>query len=177
MSEAELSEVEAAAASAEPPGEWVLDLLADTGLNVGAHLDRPDLAEDHLAWLASHDRHCAGSDGIYQGQHPHPRGHGSFARLARQYLADGSEAGYQRIAKHLAANAADTYGLSTRGRLAPGNAADICVLSPYGLADRATYSQPTQQATGLAQVIVNGATVWRDGKPVTISRPGDLVSR
>jgi N-acyl-D-amino-acid deacylase len=172
-----LSITEAAATCSRPAGEWVLDLLADTRLNVGAHLDRPAFADDDLTWIASHDRHCAGSDGIYQGQHPHPRGHGSFARLARQYLADGSEAGYQRIAKHLAANAADTYGLSTRGRLAPGNAADICVLSPYGLADRATYSQPTQQATGLAQVIVNGATVWRDGKPVTISRPGDLVSR
>ena len=35
-----------------------------------------------MAWLARDDRQCAGSDGIYQGQHPHPRGYGAFSRLA-----------------------------------------------------------------------------------------------
>jgi N-acyl-D-amino-acid deacylase len=71
-------------------GEWVLDLLLRTRLNVGAHLDRSSLADEHLAWLALDERHCAGSDGIYQGQHPHPRGYGAFSRLATYYLADGA---------------------------------------------------------------------------------------
>jgi N-acyl-D-amino-acid deacylase len=167
---------QAAARAGRPAGEWVLDLLADSGLNVGGHLDRPALAGAQLGWLAGQDRFCAGSDGIYQGQHPHPRGYGTFARLAAHYLADGPERGYQQLARHLAANTADAYGLRDRGRLAPGLAADICVIAPSGITDRSTYHRPTALATGVTLVLVNGVPVWRDGQPVTSAHPGQLVS-
>jgi N-acyl-D-amino-acid deacylase len=167
---------EAAARSARPAGEWVLDLLAGARLSVGGHLDRPALTDDDLAWLASAGRHCAGSDGIYQGQHPHPRGYAAFARLAGHYLAAGRETGYQRAARHLAANAADVYGLRGRGRLAPGLAADICVIGPGGLTARATYDAPREPAAGVGLVLVNGAVTWRDGQPVTTAFPGQVVS-
>src|ERR1019366_7561815 len=138
-------------------GEWVLDLLVSTGLNVGAHLDRPSLTDEHLAWLAADDRQCAGSDGIYQGQHPHPRGYGALAR-------------------RLSANAADAYGLRNRGRLASGMAADVCVIGPGGITDRAIYGAPQVQATGVDLVIVNGVITWRDGEPLADRFPGQLVS-
>ncbi len=180
----------AAASAGQPAGEWTLDLLARAGLHVGAHLDRRSLADEHLAWLTRHDRHCAGSDGIYQGQHPHPRGFGAFARLARSYLpdsdpgkdpgkdpAEGSDAtGYQRLARHLAANAADVYGLRDRGRLAPGLAADICVIAPAGLTERATDESPTAPATGVDLVLVNGTIAWRDGAPVSGPHAGRVIS-
>ncbi len=166
----------AAARSSRPAGEWVLDLLVSTGLKVGAHLDRPGRAESHLAWLASGDRHCAGSDGIYQGQHPHPRGYAAFARLAGHYLTEGAATGYQRIARHLAATAADVYGLRNRGRLAPGMAADICVIEPGGITARASYGTPREQATGIGLVIVNGVITWRDAQPLTIRYPGQVIS-
>ena len=75
--------------ASKPAGEWALDLLVRTGLNVGAHLDRPELAEEYMTWLAHDYRHCTGSDGIYQGQRPHPRGYGAFSRTAGYYLAEG----------------------------------------------------------------------------------------
>ena len=154
----------------------MLDLLAETRLNVGGHLDRPALTDDDLAWLASAERHCAGSDGIYQGQHPHPRGYATFARLVAHYLSAGPETGYQRAARHLSANAADVYGLRDRGRLAPGMAADICVIGPGGLTARATYDAPRQQAAGVDLVLVNGTVTWRAGHPVTTAFPGQVVS-
>ncbi len=167
---------QAATRSARPAGEWVLDLLVSADLKVGAHLDRPALTCDDLAWLATGERHCAGSDGIYQGQHPHPRGYAAFARLAGYYLASGPETGYQQLARHLAARAADTYGLHDRGRLAPGMAADIAVIGPAGITARATYDAPLEQATGVVLVIVNGVITWREGKPLTTEFPGHLVS-
>ena len=170
------SVTQAALSGSQPPGEWVLDLLVRTGLGVGGHLDRPEITEDALAWLASGGRHCAGSDGIYQGQHPHPRGYAAFARLAQHYLAGPPGTGHQRLARHLSANAADAYGLRNRGRLAPGMAADICVISPAGIAARASYGDPRQKATGVDLVIVNGVIAWRDGQPVTAQFPGRLVS-
>jgi N-acyl-D-amino-acid deacylase len=170
------SVTEAARRSARPAGEWILDLLVSSGLQVGAHLDRPGLTDRDLAWLASGSRQCAGSDGIYQGQHPHPRGYGAFGRLAEHYLAGGPDTGYQQLARHLAANAADAYGLRDRGRLAPGMAADICVIGPGGMAARATYAAPREQAAGVGMVIVNGVVTWRDGQLLTARFPGQLVS-
>ena len=171
-----VSVAEAAARSSRPAGEWVLDLIAGASLGVGGHLDRPALTEDDLAWLSLHDRHCAGSDGIYQGQHPHPRGYSAFAALAGHYLAGGREAGYQRLARHLAANAADVYGLRDRGRLRAGMAADICVIGPGGLTARATYDAPLELATGADLVLVNGAIAWQHGRPGTGPLAGRLVS-
>jgi N-acyl-D-amino-acid deacylase len=171
-----LSVAEAAARSSRPAGDWVLDLLAEARLGVGGHLDRPSLTDDDLAWLSLNDQHCAGSDGIYQGQHPHPRGYSAFARLAGLYLAEGPGTGYQRLARHLAANAAEVYGLRDRGRLGPGLAADICVIGPGGLTDRASYDAPRELAAGADLVLVNGSVAWQHGRPVTTHPAGQLVS-
>jgi N-acyl-D-amino-acid deacylase len=162
----------AARRSGQPPGEWTLDLLARSGLQVGAHLDRHALTDADLDWLARHDRHSAGSDGIYQGQHPHPRGYGAFARLAGYYQPSG----YQTLARHLATHAADVFGLRDRGRVAPGLAADLCVITPPGLTERATYDAPATLASGVTLVVVNGTVTWRDGAPVPGATAGRLVS-
>jgi len=143
---------------------------------VGGHLDRPALTDGDLAWLVSGERYCAGSDGIYQGQHPHPRGYATFARLVTGYLRAGPETGYQQAARHLSAHAADVYGLRDRGRLAPGMAADICVIGPGGLTARASYDAPRELAAGVSLVLVNGAVAWRDGRAVPTGFPGRLVS-
>jgi N-acyl-D-amino-acid deacylase len=154
----------------------VLDLLVAADLGVGGHLDRLGLTDDQLAWISSHDRHCAGSDGTYQGQHPHPRGYGAFARLAEFYLRAGPETGCQQLARHLATNAADVYGLHDRGRVAAGMAADLCVIGAVGPAARATYDRPRELATGVALVFVNGTPVWPDRHAVAGNLPGQMVS-
>jgi len=171
-----LSVAEAAARDGRPPGEWVLNLLVAADLGVGGHLDRLGLTGEHLAWISSHDRHCAGSDGIYQGQHPHPRGYGAFAGLAGHYLRAGPETGYQRLARHLAANAADVYGLRNRGRIAEGLAADLCVIGEGGPAAHATYDRPRELATGVDYVFVNGVLVWPDRHAAQGQLPGQFVS-
>jgi N-acyl-D-amino-acid deacylase len=170
-----LSVAEAAARDGRPAGDWVLDLLVAADLNVGGHLDRLGLTDAHLAWITSHDRHCAGSDGIYQGQHPHPRGYGAFAGLAAHYLGAGPETGYQQLARHLAANAADAYGLRHRGRIAEGMAADLCVIGPGGIAAQASYDHPRELATGVDHVFVNGVLVWPDPRAAG-ELPGQVVS-
>jgi N-acyl-D-amino-acid deacylase len=170
-----LSVADAAAREGRRPGEWVLDLLVAADLHVGGHLDRLALTDAHLAWIAAHDRHCAGSDGIYQGQRPHPRGYGAFAGLAGEYLSAGPETGYQRLARHLAANAADTYGLRNRGRIAAGMAADLCVIGAAGLTAHASDDRPRELATGADYVFVNGVIVWPDPQ-VTGRHPGQVVS-
>src|SRR5262249_59199270 len=99
----------AAASGARPAGEWLIDLLIEAGLNVGGHLDRPALSDGDLAWLVSGERYCAGSDGIYPGQHPHPRGYATFARLVAHHLSAGPETRSQRAAPPPSAHAADVH--------------------------------------------------------------------
>ena len=120
------------------PGSRMLDLIVSADLTSALiWTGRPPTDED-LAWLVADDRHCAGSDAIYQGQHPHPRGHGAFARLAAQVPVRPPATGYQRLARHLATTRADVYGLRDRGRLAPGMAADIASSGRAGSTENAT---------------------------------------
>jgi N-acyl-D-amino-acid deacylase len=166
----------AADADGRPAGPWTLDLLRDAGLQVGAHLDRPSLTDADLQAINTHPRHCAGSDGIYQGQHPHPRGYGTFARLAAYYTDAAGRTDYPELVRHLSTNPADAYSLRRRGRIAPGAAADLCIIGPGGLTDHATYDHPLRPATGVEHVLVNGDPVWVHGAPTT-GRPGKIVSR
>ena len=76
-----------------------------------------------------------GSDGIYAGGRPHPRGCGCFARYLGHYVREGVwtlETAVQRLAAH----AARRFGLSDRGLLRAGMAADVVVFDPDD--DRAT---------------------------------------
>ena len=175
--DAGLSVTSAAARHGKAAGEWVLDLLVDAQLLAGGHRRRPQFREDHMWWILHHDAYSAGSDGIYLGQRPHPRGYGTFARLARHYLNEGPELGYQLLARHAAAQPAAVYGLTHRGRLAPGLAADVTVIGPGGLTDRASYDHPRRLATGVSLVLVNGTPVWKAGESVPGSLPGQLITR
>ncbi len=167
---------EVAADAGKPPGEWTLELLADAALQVGGHLDRPELTEARIRAIVTHQRHCAGSDGIYLGQRPHPRAYGTFARLTDYYVDSSGGTDYQLLVRHLSTNAADAYRLDQRGRLAPGKAADICVLAPPGLIERASFDDPCQLAGGAALVLVNGVPVWADSAPVDGARPGNVIT-
>jgi N-acyl-D-amino-acid deacylase len=80
------------------------------------------------------------------------------------------------MVRHLATSAADVFGLRDRGRIAPGLAADLCVITPPGLTEHATYDAPATLATGVTLVLVNGAVAWRNHAPVTGSAAGRLVS-
>jgi N-acyl-D-amino-acid deacylase len=165
----------AAEDAGKPAGEWTLDLLIDSALQVGAHLDRPELTDTDLQAIVGHDRHCAGSDGIYIGQRPHPRAYGAFARLAGSYAGrDGPD--WQQLVRHLSTNTADAYRLDRRGRLAPGMAADIAVLAPTGLVENCTFDEPSRLASGVSLVLVNGTPVWIDQAPVQGVQPGMLVT-
>ncbi|ROO52673.1 N-acyl-D-amino-acid deacylase [Micromonospora sp. Llam0] len=171
-----LSITAAAARCRRAPQDWVMDLIVDANMVVGGHRERPALTDEHLRWIVDHERYAAGSDGIFLGQLPHPRGSGTFPRLARHYLSQGPERGYQLLARHAAANPAATYGLGRRGRLVPGLAADIVVIGPGGLHERATYGHPDRPADGVDLVLVNGTVVWRSGKVLEGRHPGSVIS-
>jgi N-acyl-D-amino-acid deacylase len=131
--------------------------------------------------LLGHPAQMAGSDGIYRGGHPHPRGWGAFARLLGRHVRELADWTWEQAALHMAGQAARRFRLSDRGLVRRGQAADIVVLDPATVGDRASYASPREPAVGVEHVFVNGVQVLSGGaltpaarstSPGRVLRPG-----
>ena len=71
---------------------------------------------------------------------------------------------------------ADSAGLSKRGRVASGMAADLVVLDPDKLSDKSTDNEPRAYPSGIEIVIVNGRLVLNNGQR-TENLPGRLATQ
>jgi N-acyl-D-amino-acid deacylase len=69
---------------------------------------------------------------------------------------------------------AQTFRLWDRGLLRPGMAADVVIFDEKTVADRATFEQPKQYATGIDYVIVNGRVVIEKGSH-NGAKPGRIL--
>ncbi|MEV6861548.1 amidohydrolase family protein [Streptosporangium subroseum] len=164
----------AAAEAGVEPGEFCRGILIDTRLEAGCVLARPDegpRAEESVRTILRHPGHTGGSDGIYVGGHPHPRGHGAFARMLGHHVRETGDWTLEQAAVHLASHPARRFGLGARGLIRPGQAADVIVLDPETVADRATYADPRVLATGVDDVLVSGVPVLSGGR-LTGATPG-----
>lgn len=113
----------------------------------------------------------------------HPRGAGCFSRALRvMALWDGAPLGLSdAIARCTVVPARvlrpSVPAMARKGRLGPGADADVVVLDPDRLTDRATYSDGTRPSAGIVHVLVNGEPVVRDGELVPTALPGRPVRR
>lgn len=165
-------------------GRTIADLAAERGID-GLDMALDYIVEDHgqtrvLVGSISEDDVkdfvrsgdvMIGSDGnsvapygtTGQGK-PHPRFYGTFAKVLGQYARDEELLPLHKALWKMTGASARALGLKDRGVLRAGNAADITIFDPVTVAERATYEDPHQFAAGIDHVIVNGATVLRDGE-------------
>ena len=66
-------------------------------------------------------------------------------------------------------------GLSDRGVLASGKAADIVAFDPVAINDRSSFTDPHQFAEGIPYVLVNGVPVVDNGVQTTAT-PGVILT-
>ncbi|MDA0588329.1 MAG: serine hydrolase [Planctomycetota bacterium] len=104
----------------------------------------------------------------------HPRAFGSFPRLLSRYVRDLGAITLERAIAQASATAANDLLAYDRGRIAVGQAADIIAFDYEALADKATFANPHELATGMTFVLVNGELVLDDGK-FTGKRPGRVL--
>ena len=121
--------------------------------------------------LIRHPAMMAGSDGIFTGSRPHPRGTGCFARYLGHHVRDDRTWTLEQAVQQMAAHAARRYGLKDRGLLRKGMAADVVVFDADTIADRSTYEDGRRLAVGMEHVIVNGELVLHNGER-TQATPG-----
>ncbi|TDD96289.1 N-acyl-D-amino-acid deacylase family protein [Jiangella asiatica] len=167
-----------AAARGADPDAVAVELLARQGNAVSMVAGGRD-AGDLVAVLA-HPASVIGSDGQALDTEgptgtgiPHPRSYGCYPRLLGEYVDNGSLTLAEAIHKGTSAAAARV-GVTDRGIVADGYAADIVVLDTETFADRATYADPRRHPDGVDAVIVNGRPVVDHGRH-TGARSGHVL--
>ncbi|MFL6572469.1 MAG: amidohydrolase family protein [Burkholderiales bacterium] len=117
-----------------------------------------------------------GSDGLPHDAAPHPRLWGSFPRVLGHYSRGLNLFPLETAVYKMTGLTAQSFGLEGRGVLREGAFADIAIFDAGAVDEAASFARPIQPAKGIGTVIVNGAVVWKEGKP-TGARPGRVLGR
>lgn len=151
----------------------VCDLMLRNSLEVG--FMQPPLEpeingqiERDIMQLIQRCDYMVGSDRIAVGRHTHPRSYGCFPKFLR-LRREHNFMSLEGLIQHLTENPARRFGLTDRGVLKPGRAADVVVFDPETIRERASYEQPHQLAEGVAQVVVNGKLVFAHGRALHVT--------
>jgi N-acyl-D-amino-acid deacylase len=171
-------------AAPEMAGRDLADIARDWGVAEAEAVQRLNpagavyflMSEDDVRRVLQFSHTMVGSDGLPHDSHPHPRLWGAFPRVLGHYARDVGLFSLEEAVRRMTSLTADRFGLTGRGRIAPGTFADLVVFDPETVADRATFETPAVPAAGIDFVFVNGQIIWRDGAS-TGARPGRALRR
>jgi len=113
-------------------------------------------------------------DGPLSDGKPHPRAYGSFPRILGKYVRDEKLLSMEEAIRKMTSLPANRLGLTHRGLLKEGFYADVVIFDPKTVNDKATFEQPHQYSVGIEVVLVNGKSVWEEGK-FTGNLPGKAL--
>jgi N-acyl-D-aspartate/D-glutamate deacylase len=150
------------------PEEAILWLLDEEELAVSiVHFT---ISEADVEQVMSHPLTMIGSDGNatpVTGPHvfgkPHPRGFGTFPRVLGQYVRERGLLSWETAIHKMTGMPAARLGLADRGVLGAGAYADVVILDPEQVNDRATYTEPHQAPAGVEYVFINGVAAVENG--------------
>ena len=168
------SVTEAARRAGSPPAEFCFDLLLDDELGTSCLMHVGN--EENVRAIMRHPAHLVGSDGLLTGSRPHPRAWGTFPRYLGHYVREEGWLTLEDCVAKMTGRAARRLGLTDRGRIAPGLAADLVLFDPDTVLDLATFDEPRTAPAGIPHVLVNGEFVIDDGRR-TEARPGRAIRR
>jgi len=159
----------AAGRAGKPPYEFMRDLIIEERDRVDAVLFM--MSEDNLRRILAHPQVGIGSDssirapyGILASGKPHPRVYGTFPRVLNKYVRAEHLVSLREMIQKITSAPAGMFGLAGRGAVREEAFADLVVINPETVADRATWSDPHQFPAGIDLVVVNGAVTVRDGE-------------
>jgi N-acyl-D-amino-acid deacylase len=142
--------------------DFVCDLLIEEDLKVSQrHWDGQ--SDEEIVPVLQHPAMMVGSDGLHLGSAVHRRTYGTFARVLGRYVRELGALRLEEAVRKMTAAPAARIGARGRGLLRPGMAADLVVFDPRMVAERASWEQPRQLASGFSQVVVNGEIVLDEG--------------
>lgn len=155
--------------------ELLMDLVEAGNCSAVFHA----IAEEDVQRILAHPVTMPSSDGGVEAPServPHPRNYGTFARVLARYVREQNVIAFHTAVHKMSRLPADRVGLSGRGRIGEGAIADIAVLNPSEVVDRAEFGDPHRYAEGVYHVTVAGELVLSD-KEMTGARPGRILRR
>ncbi|GAB7025513.1 N-acyl-D-amino-acid deacylase family protein [Geotalea toluenoxydans] len=160
--------------------EVVIRLLVEEKGEVGAIFF--SMAEEDVAAILADPAVMVGSDGHglnavdASGEATHPRSYGTFTRVLGRYVREENLLSLEAAVHKMTGLPASRLGLSDRGLVREGYAADLVLFDPATVRDQADYADPHSYATGIVHLFVAGEPVIWDGK-LTGRRPGRVLRR
>jgi len=106
----------------------------------------------------------------------HPRGYGSYSKIIEEYVQQKKAITLEQAIYKLTYLPAKTIGLTDRGLISTGMAADIIIFAPENVKSKTEWSDPYQLAEGFDVVMVNGRIVRQNGV-LTGEQSGQMLRR
>jgi N-acyl-D-aspartate/D-glutamate deacylase len=144
-------------------GQAPIDTALDLVLEDGQFWIAPTIKDQgHLDRLIASPLCVPIGDGFANHPEKHrayglmPKSFGTFPLVLGSYVRDRGVLTLEEGIRKITAEPARRLGLTDRGRLASGMAADLVVFDPATIDNRATESDPAARPTGVDRVMVNG---------------------
>jgi N-acyl-D-amino-acid deacylase len=177
-------------------GRDLSDIARDWGTSIDEAIARLSPAgavyfnmdEDDLLRVLKFPGTMIGSDGLSAppqantaNARPHPRLWGTFPRVLGHYVRERGALTLADAVHRMTGVPARVFSLKDRGAISVGAFADLVLFDAKTVIDRATFESPTEMATGIACVWVNGKAVWSGNAPhrdtLDSKRPGRWLTR
>jgi N-acyl-D-aspartate/D-glutamate deacylase len=119
------------------------------------------------------------SDGFIENGKGHPRTSGTFAKVLGRYVRDEGVVTLMDALRRMTVEPARrlekrTPAMTKKGRLRVGADADVTILNPVTVIDRATYENASIPSAGIPYVVIGGQVIVDRGE-ITSARPGRAI--
>ncbi|HMV86464.1 MAG TPA: D-aminoacylase [Blastocatellia bacterium] len=162
----------------KPVFDAVSDLIVEERGQVSMLIFEISGNGDERDWLSKFARHrngvfCTDAEDYGRGL-PHPAAYGAFPRILSKFVREDGVLSLEEAVRKMTSYPASIFGLQARGEIRRGAFADLVMLDPRRVNDRATFEKPRREATGIKLVIINGQVVLENGK-LTNELPGRVI--
>lgn len=151
-----------------------IDLLIEeeTAVSAIAHV----MSEEDVQAVLAHPHTMIGTDGFpLKDGKAHPRTYGTYPRVIEHYVQKLGLLSLPEAIHRMTGLVARKLGMKDRGVIAKGAAADLVLLDPARLHDKATYESPHNAPEGILHVFVNGQWTVKNGAHTGV-RAGRVLS-
>ncbi|WP_406310767.1 amidohydrolase family protein [Streptomyces sp. NBC_00623] len=124
--------------------------------------------EENVRQIMRHRVHTGGSDGILQGDKPHPRAYGTFPQYLGRYARELGILSLEECVAHLTSRPAARLRLPDRGYVREGYRADVVLFDPETVAAGSTFEEPRTLPVGIPHVLIDGRFVIEDGRRTSV---------
>lgn len=163
----------------DPTLENAAPIVIDAVLKGGAGTVFHVIDEADVKRIMAHPQTMIASDGRLNrlgDAVPHPRAYGTFPRVLGKYVREDKVLTLEQAVRKMTSMPAARLGLTDRGCLREGCAADVTIFDAQRVRDVGTYTDPHHYPEGIPWVIVNGVPVVENGA-FGAARPGKVLRR